>query len=53
MKERFAAFLVAHNRIILIIFIVLALACSALIPLVNVNKDMTQYLPTDSDMRRG
>ncbi|MBQ9015004.1 MAG: hypothetical protein IJ109_02690 [Firmicutes bacterium] len=53
MKERFASFLVAYNRIILIIFIVLALACSALIPFVNINKDMTKYLPADSDMRRG
>ena len=53
MKDRFAAFLVKYNRIILAIFIVLALACSALIPFVNINKDMTKYLPADSDMRRG
>ncbi|MBQ9060937.1 MAG: MMPL family transporter [Firmicutes bacterium] len=53
MKEGFAAFLVAHNRLILIIFIILALTCSALIPFVNINKDMTKYLPAGSDMRRG
>ena len=53
MKDRFAAFLVKNNRLILIIFILLALASSALIPFVNINKDMTKYLPADSDMRRG
>ncbi|MBQ6370079.1 MAG: MMPL family transporter [Firmicutes bacterium] len=53
MKERFAGFLVTNNRIILIIFIVLALACGALIPFVNVNRDMTKYLPDDSSMRLG
>ena len=51
MKERFAGFLVTNNRIILIIFIVLALACGALIPFVNVNRDMTKYMiGTMSDM---
>ena len=53
LKEGFAAFLVAHSRIILIIFIILALACGALIPYVNVNRDMTKYLPEDSSMRQG
>lgn len=53
MKERFAAFLVAGSRIILAIFIFIALGCAALIPQVNVNRDMTQYLPRDSAMRQG
>lgn len=53
MKQRFAHFLVARSRIILIIFIALALGCAALIPLVNINKDMTKYLPKDSAMRHG
>lgn len=53
MKDRFAAFLVTNSRIILVIFIVLSLICGALIPFVNVNRDMTKYLPGDSSMRRG
>ena len=53
MKQRFAHFLVAHSRVILIIFILLALGCAALIPMVNINKDMTKYLPKDSAMRHG
>ena len=53
MKQRFAHFIVAHSKTILIIFIVLALGCGALIPFVNVNKDMTKYLPKDSAMRHG
>ncbi len=53
MKDRFAAFLVAKSKFILIIFILLALGCAALIPFVNINKDMTKYLPGDSSMRRG
>ena len=53
MKNRFAHFLVARSKIILIIFIILALGCAALIPLVNINYDMTEYLPADSAMRHG
>ena len=53
MKQRFAHFIVAHSRAILIIFIILALGCGALIPFVNINKDMTKYLPKDSEMRHG
>ena len=53
MKERFAHFIVAHSKAILIVFIVLALGCGGLIPFVNINKDMTKYLPKDSAMRHG
>ena len=53
MKQRFANFIVAHSKTILIIFIILALGCGGLIPFVNVNKDMTKYLPKDSAMRHG
>ena len=53
MKERFGRFLVARRKTILIIFIALALGCAFLIPMVNVNKDMTKYLPEDSSMRQG
>ncbi len=53
MKARFAAFLVAHSKLILVIFIILALCCGMLIPFVHVNEDMTKYLPKDSSMRHG
>ncbi|MBQ2677612.1 MAG: MMPL family transporter, partial [Firmicutes bacterium] len=45
--------MVAHSKKILILFILLALGCAILIPMVNVNKDMTKYLPEDSSMRQG
>lgn len=53
MKQKLADILVRKNKIILIVFIVLALGCAALIPLVNINQDMTKYLPADSSMRKG
>ncbi len=53
MKQQFAHFIVAHSKAILIIFIILSLGCGALIPFVNINKDMTKYLPKDSEMRHG
>ena len=34
----------------MIIFIILALGCAALIPLVNINYDMTEYLPADETL---
>ena len=53
MKQRFAHFLVKRSRIILIIFVLLAIGCAFLIPQVSVNQDMTKYLPKDSAMRHG
>lgn len=53
MKDKFAEFLVTKSRIILIISIILALGFGVIIPFVNVNKDMTKYLPADSSMRHG
>ena len=53
MKNKFAEFLVTKSRIILIISIILALGFGVIIPFVNVNKDMTKYLPADSSMRHG
>lgn len=37
----------------LVVTTILSLACAALIPLVNVNSDMTKYLPDDSKMKHG
>lgn len=53
MKNRFAHFLVKKSRIIMILFILFALGCAALIPFVNINYDMREYLPEDSSMRHG
>ncbi|NLB29206.1 MAG: MMPL family transporter [Clostridiales bacterium] len=36
-----------HNKIVVIIFAVLTLVCTALIPLVNTNYNMLDYLPED------
>lgn len=37
----------------LILTALLSIACAALIPFVNVNSDMTKYLPNDSPMKHG
>ncbi len=51
--KRAAEFITRHSRLILIVMIVIAIGCAALIPQVNVNTDMTKYLPSDSSMRMG
>lgn len=53
MKDRFASFLVKRSKTILITFIVLAVGFGVLIPFVNINYDMTKYLPKDSSMKKG
>ena len=53
MKDKFSSFLVRRSKIILIIFIALAVGFAALIPFVNVNHDTTKYLPHDSSMKKG
>lgn len=53
MKDKFSSFLVRRSKIILIIFIALAVGFAALIPFVNVNHDTTKYLPDDSSMKKG
>ena len=37
----------------LLLTALLSIACAALIPFVNVNSDMTKYLPDDSPMKHG
>ncbi len=51
--KKTAHFIVRHNRAVLIFMIVLALGCAVLIPQVEVNADMTSYLPDTSNMRIG
>lgn len=42
-----------HHYILLIITLIVTVVCGALIPRVNVNSDMTKYLPDDSQMKQG
>lgn len=53
MKAKIAGFLVTKRRLILVLFIIAAVAFGCLIPQVKVNKDMTRYLSEDSGMKRG
>lgn len=40
-------------RILLILSVAIAIVCALVIPKVNVNSDMTRYLPDDSRMKQG
>lgn len=42
-----------YHYILLVLSLVAAVVCGILIPRVNVNSDMTKYLPNDSRMREG
>ena len=42
-----------YHYILLVLSLVVAIACGILIPRVNVNSDMTKYLPNNSRMREG
>ena len=53
MKVKIAGFLVTKRRLILVLFIIAAVAFGCLIPQVKVNKDMTRYLSEDSGMKQG
>ncbi|MCD8205374.1 MAG: MMPL family transporter [Clostridia bacterium] len=51
--KKFAAFLTKHRVCIFIVTVVVAVACTVLMPFVNINEDMTSYLPSSSNMRQG
>ncbi|SDB12284.1 MMPL family transporter [Eubacterium oxidoreducens] len=51
--KKLSEFLIKRNRIILGVFILLAVICVLLIPKVNVIYDMTKYLPENSAMKQG
>ena len=48
-----ACWIVRQRRWILALTLILAAVCGVLIPGVQVNSDMTKYLPEDSQMRAG
>lgn len=51
--NKIADFLVKRRYIVLIIMLVISVFCAFLIPSVEINADMTKYLPDNSSMRTG
>ena len=49
----FCSFLVERRYWLLGLMLVLAVVCGVMVPRVNVNTDMTKYLPRDSEMKKG
>ena len=48
-----SSLLVRHRNLLLALMLALALLCGLMVPRVNVNTDMTRYLPADSEMKLG
>ena len=51
--KKISDFIVSQHTIVLTIMVVLAILCGLLIPKVEINTDMTKYLPDDSSMSQG
>ncbi len=51
--KKIANFLVEKHKIVLAVVIVIAVFCAGLISKVEINTDMTKYLPEDSSMKQG
>lgn len=51
--KKLAGFIVDKHKFILVIMLVICAFCAALIPKVEINTDMTKYLPDDSSMSQG
>lgn len=51
--EKLAAFIVDKRKAFLLVFIIAALFCISLIPKVNINNDLSVYLPEETETRRG
>ena len=47
------ALLVDCRTLFLVVVMLLAVLCGVMIPRVNINTDMTRYLPADSEMKKG
>ena len=52
-KQKFAAFVVDRRRVIFAVMLVLALICAFLALKLEINEDMTRYLPDKSEMKQG
>ena len=53
MKRKLASFVVDNRRVILVIMLVIAAVSAFLITKVEINEDMTRYLPDKSAMKQG
>lgn len=51
--KNFANIIVNGHKVILALMLVLCVGCALLIPSVEINTDMTKYLPDDSSMKQG
>lgn len=51
--KKLAGFLVENRKFLFIVSVLAAFCCGIMIPFVNVNSDMTKYLPDDSPMKKG
>ena len=51
--KKIANFIINKRYIVLGVILALCVVCAMLIPKVNVNTDMTKYLPEDSSMGMG
>ena len=51
--KKFSEFIVGGHKIILAIMVILCVATAVLIPSVEINTDMTKYLPDNSSMKKG
>ena len=51
--KKLSAFLVEKRKIIILVVLAFTVLCGFLIFKVNVNKDMTKYLPEKSSMKKG
>lgn len=51
--KKIAGFIVDKHKLVLAVMLVICAFCAALIPKVEINTDMTKYLPDDSSMHQG
>lgn len=53
MLKKISSFFVDKRILILVIMLLLAVLCAVAVPYVEINEDMTRYLPDDSPMKMG
>ena len=51
--QKAASWIVQKRTLVLIVMLILTAICAVLTPMVQINSDMTKYLPDDSAMRKG
>ena len=51
--KKFSEIIVGRHKIVLAFMVILCVATALLIPSVEINTDMTKYLPDDSSMKKG